>query len=59
MGGIVSRLAEHFGLDIAEMSDVLGHTVLNHRIMTNTHFIGAVQEGIVTNAPYLTLTLLM
>ena len=43
MAGIVTWLSEHFGLDIEEMPHISGPTVLNYRIMTNTHFIGPVQ----------------
>lgn len=59
VGGIVTRLAEHFGLDIDEMPHVPGPTVLNRRIMTNTHFIGLVQGEHCYKCPYITLKLLM
>ena len=39
----MTRLAEHFGLDIDEMQHVPGPTALNRRIMINTHFIGPMQ----------------
>ena len=39
----MTRLAEHFGLDVDEMQHVQGPKVLNRRIMTNIYFIGPVQ----------------
>ena len=43
VGGVVTRLAEHFGLDIEQIEHVPGTTVLKRRIMINTHFIALVQ----------------
>ena len=39
----MTRLAEHFDLDIVAMQHVPGPTALNHRIMINTHFIRPMQ----------------
>ena len=51
VGGIVTRLAEHFGLDVDEMHHVPGPTVLNRSIMTNIYFIGPVQGGPLLQMP--------
>ena len=39
----MTRLAQHFDLDIDAMQHVPGPMALNHRIMINTHFVGPVQ----------------